>query len=59
MRENPTEKPFSRIQIIKGTMIMTKEERETKTYTISNSDAAPRDVIIEHPSARNGSWRRA
>ncbi|MGA3328670.1 MAG: carboxypeptidase regulatory-like domain-containing protein [Terriglobia bacterium] len=45
----PTEKPFSRIQIIKGTMIMTKEERERKTYTISNSDAAPRDVIIEHP----------
>ena len=29
---------------------MTKEERETKTYTISNSDAAPRDVIIEHPA---------
>ena len=49
MEETPTEKPFSRIQIIKGTMIMTKEERETKTYTISNSDAAPRDVIIEHP----------
>ncbi len=47
--ETPTEKPFSRIQIIKGTMIMTREERETKTYTISNSDAAPRDVIIEHP----------
>jgi hypothetical protein len=45
---NPSERPFSRIQIIKGTMIMTKEERETKTYTISNSDAAPRDVIIEH-----------
>ncbi len=47
--ETPTEKPFSRIQIIKGTMIMTREERETKTYTISNSDAAPRDIIIEHP----------
>lgn len=48
-RETPTEKPFSRIQIIKGTMIMTKEERVTKTYAISNSDAAARDVIIEHP----------
>jgi hypothetical protein len=46
---NPTEKPFSRIQIIKGVMIMTKEERDTKTYTLSNSDSAPRDVIIEHP----------
>ncbi len=50
VQEHPTEKPFSRIQIIKGTMIMTKEQRESKTYTISNSDAAPRDVIIEHPA---------
>jgi hypothetical protein len=49
LEEHPTEKPFSRIQIIKGTMIMTKEERETRTYLISNSDAAARDVIIEHP----------
>ncbi len=44
------EKPFSRIRVIKGTMLMTKEERETKTYKISNSDTAPRDVIIEHPA---------
>ncbi len=50
VRETPTEKPFNRIQIIKGTMIMTQEERVTKTYTISNSDAAARDVIIEHPA---------
>ena len=34
--ETPTEKPFSRIQIIKGVMIMTREERESKTYTVSN-----------------------
>ncbi len=47
--ETPTEKPFSRVQIIKGTMIMTKEERESKAYKISNSDATPRDVIIEYP----------
>jgi hypothetical protein len=46
--ETPTEKPFSRVQIIKGVMIMTREQRESKTYTISNSDAAPRDVIVEH-----------
>jgi hypothetical protein len=49
LEAHPTEKPFSRIQIIKGTMIMTKEEREARTYTISNSDASPRDVIIERP----------
>lgn len=52
------EKPFSRIRVIKGTMIMTKEERETKTYKISNSDTAARDVIIEHP-ARSGNSRKA
>jgi hypothetical protein len=45
---DPTEKPFSRIRIIKGAMIMSKEEREKRTYTISNSDSAPREVIIEH-----------
>ena len=49
VRETPAEEPFSRIQIIKGTMVMTKEERVTKTYAISNSDAAAREVIIEHP----------
>jgi hypothetical protein len=55
--ETPSEKPFSRIQIIKGTMIMTKEERENKTYAISNSDSASRDVIIEHPVRRE--WKLA
>jgi len=50
VEEQSAEKPFSRIRVIKGTMIMTKEERETKTYKISNSDPAARDVIIEHPA---------
>jgi len=48
--EQSAEKPFSRIRVIKGTMIMTKKERETKTYKISNSDTTARDVIIEHPA---------
>ena len=55
--ETPTEKPFSRIQIIKGVMIMTKEDRETRTFTISNSDGIPRDVIIEH--AIRPEWKLA
>jgi hypothetical protein len=50
IEEDSSEKPFSRIRVVKGTMLMTKEERETKTYNISNSDSAPRDVIIEHPA---------
>jgi hypothetical protein len=47
--ETPTEKPFSRVQIIKGVMIMTREERESKTYTVSTSDSTTRDVLIEYP----------
>jgi hypothetical protein len=57
VEEDSSATPFSRIRIVKGTMLMTKEERETKTYKISNSDTAPRDVIIEHP-ARPG-WKLA
>ncbi len=49
VEEHPTEKPFSRVQIMKGTMIMTREERETRTFRISNSDSTGRDVIIEYP----------
>jgi len=45
-----SQRPYSRIRIVKETMLMTKEEREAKTYTVSNSDTAPRDVIIEHPA---------
>ncbi len=47
--ETPSEKPISRIQILKGVMIMTREQRESKTYRISNSDSAGREVVIEHP----------
>jgi len=46
--ETPAEKPFSRIQILKGVMIMTREEHESKTYTVSTSDSTARDVVIEH-----------
>jgi hypothetical protein len=49
VENHPSEQPFSRIQIAKGTMTLTKEERESKTYTVSNSDKAARDVIIEQP----------
>jgi hypothetical protein len=44
-----SEKPVSHIRIVKGLMSITKEEREIKTYTVSNSDAQARTVFIEHP----------
>ena len=38
-------------------MTMTREDRETKTYTISNSGDTSRDVIIEHPARSD--WKLA
>ena len=49
MDEQSSEKPYSRVVIARGLMTLTREDRETKTYTVSNSDITPRDVIIEHP----------
>jgi hypothetical protein len=43
-------KPYSRVVIAKGVMTLTLQAHKTKTYTISNADSAPRDVIIEHPA---------
>jgi hypothetical protein len=40
---------ISRVRIASGTMTQFVEERTTTTYTVRNEDAAPRDVIIEHP----------
>ena len=57
VNEDSAQKPFSRIQIIKGTMIMTQEERSAKTYKVANADVVSRDVIIEHP-LRSG-WELA
>ncbi|PYV36158.1 MAG: hypothetical protein DMG22_00040 [Acidobacteria bacterium] len=48
-RVESAERPFTRIRIAKGMMLMTQEERATAIYTISNMDAQDREVIIEHP----------
>jgi hypothetical protein len=55
--EESSEKPYSRLVIVKGLMTLTREDREVKTYTISNSDVTPRDVIIEHPARSD--WKLA
>jgi hypothetical protein len=57
MEGEVSSKPYSRLVIVKGLMTMTRENHETKTYTISNSGDSSRDVIIEHP-AREG-WTLA
>jgi hypothetical protein len=55
--EDSSAKPYSRLAIAKGIMTLTREDRQTKTYTISNSDTSPRDVIIEHPDSPD--WKLA
>jgi hypothetical protein len=47
--EDSSEKPVSHVRIVKGLMYTTKEEREIKTYSVSNSDAQGRVVLIEYP----------
>src|SRR5207237_10753933 len=55
--EDSSERPVRKVVIYKGVMVTTRQQREKKTYRISNSDAAVRQVIIEHP-ARAG-WKLA
>jgi hypothetical protein len=47
------QRPYTRLRAARGILSLTRELRETRTYTISNSDIAGRSVIIEHP-ARSG-----
>ncbi len=45
-----TEKPFSRVRIAKGIMLLTKEQRKSNKFTIRNADTEPRQVIVEYPT---------
>jgi hypothetical protein len=43
------QRPYTRLRAARGILHLTRELRETRTYTISNSDTTERNVIIEHP----------
>jgi hypothetical protein len=47
------QRPYTRLRAARGILHLTRELRETRTYTVSNSDTTERSVIIEHP-ARSG-----
>lgn len=47
-----SEKPFSRVRIAKGIMLLTKEQRKSNKFIIRNADADPRQVIVEYPAER-------
>ena len=36
-------------------MYLTREQRDSRKYTLHNADAAPRQVVIEHPAREN--WK--
>jgi hypothetical protein len=48
-----SDRRVSRIRIASSVMTQSIEERASTLYTIRNDDAAPRDVVVEHP-ARTG-----
>jgi Carboxypeptidase regulatory-like domain len=55
--DESNEKPFSRIRIAKGTMLLTKEEHKTNKFTIRNADTDSRQVIVEYPTEEG--WKLA
>jgi Carboxypeptidase regulatory-like domain len=57
MDEESSDKPATHIRIAKGMMCLTHELRESRKYTLHNSDTTQRQVILEHP-AREG-WKLA
>jgi hypothetical protein len=39
-----------RVQIVRGVIIQTVQDRERRVYAVRNEDSSPRVVIIEHPA---------
>jgi hypothetical protein len=57
MEQESSERPITHIHIVKGLMYLTREQRDSRIYTLHNADTAPRDVVIEHPAREN--WKLA
>ena len=55
MEQESSEKPVTRIHIVKGLMYLTREQRDSRKYTLHNADTTSRDVVIEHPAREN--WK--
>jgi hypothetical protein len=48
--EESSEKPYSRVKIAKGVMVLTKEERRTDKFDVRNADKTSRIVVLEYPA---------
>jgi hypothetical protein len=57
MEQESSERPISHIRIVKGLMYVTREQRDSRKYTLHNADTTSRDVVIEHPAREN--WKLA
>ncbi len=57
MEEESSQKPVSHVHIARGLMFVTREQRETRKYTLHNADTSPRQVVLEHPAREN--WKLA
>jgi len=55
MEQESSEKPITRIHIVKGLMYLTREQNDSRKYTLHNADTFPREVVIEHPAREN--WK--
>jgi hypothetical protein len=55
MEQEANERPVSRIHIVKGLMYLTREQRDSRKYTLHNADTTSREVVIEHPAREN--WK--
>ena len=55
MEQEWSEKPITRIHIVKGLMYLTREQNDNRKYTLHNADTFSRDVVIEHPAREN--WK--
>jgi hypothetical protein len=48
--DESSDRPFSRVKIAKGTMLLTHEQYKKNKFTIRNADTSARQVIVEYPS---------
>jgi len=51
--DESSDKPYSRVKIAKGLMVLTREQRQSSKFEIRNADKSPRVVVVEIP-AENG-----
>ena len=48
--DESSDKPYTRIRILKGVMTLTKQQRAASKFTIHNADTDLRQVIVEFPT---------